>query len=78
MVVKSPELEFDRWDLERKDDDAGIRMHADRNFVTSVTVYPDRAEVTKILKMLPGLARTFAGELAQMSGISRTATRKKL
>lgn len=54
------------------------RIVAYRNLVTACLVYPSREEFSALLAERPALAETFAGELSEIAGVSRTATHRKL
>lgn len=76
IIVKAPpEVVYQRFTNERSD--PTTRHVGFRNFVVACTVYPDNTELLPLLKSRPGLCDSFAGELAEMAGVSRAVQRKK-
>ncbi len=79
VVAKTPSAgEFDRWRANRMGEDPGIKAGANKLLVSSCLVWPEKSVWAAMLGRKPGLADTFAGELAEVSGIARGARRKKL
>lgn len=79
LVAKTPSPgEFDRWRANRTSEDPGVKAGANKLLVASCLVWPEKNAWVAMLQRKPGLADTFAGELAEVSGIARGARRKKL
>ena len=79
VVVREPGAEYEAWRDARDQEDATPKSKriADQNFVTRCLVFPTPEEWNALCGTKRGLASTFAGELAEVSGISRSARRKK-
>ncbi len=78
IVVRSPQGEYERWRIQRESDDPQSKIVANKLFIQSIAVWPEKSEVTAMFNRKRGLASTFAGEVAVLMGVSQTARRKKL
>lgn len=79
FVIKTSPAEYDRWrDTRDAADDVRAKKLADRNFVNACRAWPSAEEWAATVKAKPGLASTFAGELAEIHGLLRSTRRKKL
>ena len=77
VVAKPPsEGEYDRFTVMLLDDDQKAR--AMKTLVRACVVYPEAAELKKMLAERPGLVGSIGKELAVMAGAARTVSRKKL
>ncbi len=80
VVVRPPGIEYDEW-REARDREGATTVSkrlADQNFVNACRVYPSGEEWIALCSSKRGIAGTFAGELAELAGVSRAARRKKL
>ena len=58
--------------------DEGRRSKAPAQLVRDTCVFPDAQSLEVMLNKYPGLADTFAGEVAEVAGLSKKAQREKL
>ncbi len=77
VVVKPPpEAEWDRFTTMLLDDEQKPR--AMKTLVRSCVVYPEAAELKRLIAEQPGIVSTIGGQLSEMAGASRAVSRKKL
>lgn len=79
VVLESP-AEYEAWRDARDLEDATPKSKrgADYAFVNACRVFPSGEEFIALHRAKPGLASSFAGDLAQIMGVTRQVRRKKL
>jgi len=79
VIVRSPTgAEWRMFRNMQSDDDGGQKVAAGRMLVDSCVVHPPKGELAAMLEAHPGLVETWAGEIVEIAGVTRKATRKKL
>lgn len=79
IIARTPTPgDYNRWREHRTSEDPALKSAANRLVVASSRMWPSPEEWGEMLARKPGLADTFAGELAEAAGIARGARRKKL
>ena len=77
-VIARPATEDEWGQFRQMQGDEAQKVFANRMLVDSCVVYPPGPELKAIISKYPGLVESWSGEIAEISGISRSMRRKKL